>query len=205
MIFPCNHTIVIEGYFPTLLVETSGEGSMLNCWKTVNIHREVGINRIYIFSFLVGFLSFIFLYLPFSIIHQTSNVNDHGIFPLVIGLLILPFIHKLTHIIPLVLTNRTFKIKCRINKRKFPLISILSTVKMSKQATIITLFTPTVFITIPCLIASYLFPSSFAYFLIIASMNIGLSFTDFIYMSRFIRAPKKCIVENDGTGYDILI
>ncbi|CQR47046.1 hypothetical protein BN1058_01335 [Paraliobacillus sp. PM-2] len=178
---------------------------MMNCWKSVNVQREVGINRIYILSFLIGFLSFIFLFIPFSIIHQTSNMKDHGIFPLILSLILLPFVHKLAHFIPLLLTNRTFKLKCRINKRKFPIISLLSTVKMSKRTSIITLLAPTIIITMPCLIASYLFPNYFAYFVIFASVNIGLSSTDFLYMNRFLRAPRKCIVENDGSGYDILI
>ncbi len=178
---------------------------MMNCWKTVNLEREVGINRIYIFSFLNGFLSFIFLFIPFSIFHQTSNMKDHGIFPFIVSLILLPFAHKLFHYVPLLLTNRSFKIKWRINKRKFPMISILSTAKMSKLTSIISLLSPTLFITLPCLIASYLFPNYFAYFLIYASINIGLSSTDYIYMIRFLRAPKKCIVENDGSSYDILI
>ncbi|MFB1051105.1 DUF3267 domain-containing protein [Paraliobacillus sp. JSM ZJ581] len=177
----------------------------MNCWKTVNVQKEVGINRIYLLSFLIGFLSFIFLFVPFSIFHQTSNLKDHGIFPFILSLVLLPLVHKLSHYIPLLFSNRTFKIKCRVNKKKFPIISILSTAKMSKLTSIISLLAPTLIITIPCLIASYLFPNHFVYFLIYASINIGLSSTDYIYMNRFLRAPRKCIVENDGSSYDILI
>ncbi|WP_079709104.1 DUF3267 domain-containing protein [Paraliobacillus ryukyuensis] len=178
---------------------------MMNCWKTVNVHREVGMNRIFIFSFLIGFLSFIFLYLPFSVIHQTSSMKDYGIFPLIIGLVLLPYLHKLTHVIPLFLTNRAFKIKFRINKWKFPIINFLSTTKMSKQLLIIHLLAPTLFITVPSLIVSYYFPNYFVYFLIIASLNLGISYTDFIYIGRLMKAPRKCVIENDGVGYDILI
>ncbi|GGM25506.1 putative membrane protein YhaJ [Paraliobacillus quinghaiensis] len=177
----------------------------MNCWKTVNVQREIGINRIYLISFLVGLLSFILLYLPFSIVHQTSNVKDHGIFPLLIGLLLLPVVHKFVHFIPLLLTNRTFKFNCRLHKKTFPIIKVLLRAKMSKRTSIITLLAPTIFLTIPGLVASYFFGEYFVYFLIISAVNIGLSYTDFIYTGQFIRAPRKCIVVNDGTGYDILI
>lgn len=178
---------------------------MMNCWKTVNVQKDLGINRIYLLSFLLGVLSFIFLFLPFSAIHQGYTLRDHGIFPLLISLALLPTIHKLVHFIPLVLMKRSFKLKCRLNKMKFPMVSILSSTKMSKKTSILTLLAPTILLTIPGLIASYFFMEYFAYFLIFSSVNIGLSYTDFIYTGKFIRAPRKCMVENDGTGYDILI
>lgn len=178
---------------------------MMNCWKSVNVQREVGMNRIYLLSFLVGVLSFIFLFLPFAAIHQGYTLKDQGIFPLLIGLTLLPIVHKIVHFIPLLVTKRTFKLKCRFNKMKFPIISVLSKASMSKRTSIITLLAPTVFLTLPGLIASYLYIDYFAYFLIFSSVNIGISYTDFIYTGKFIRAPRKCIVENDGTGYDILV
>ncbi|MDL4842754.1 DUF3267 domain-containing protein [Aquibacillus rhizosphaerae] len=177
----------------------------MNCWKTVNVNREVGINRIYLISLLLGLLSFIFLYIPFSIIHQSNNFKDHGIFPLLIGLALLPLVHKLTHILPLILTNKKVKIKWRLKSKFFPVFFLSTKTKMSKQTSIFTLLAPTLFLTIPGLISSYLFVDYFAYFLIFTAVNIGLSFTDFIYASKFLSAPRKCIVENDDDGYDILV
>lgn len=178
---------------------------MMNCWKTVNVTREVGTNRINLISFLLGLLSFIVLFLPFSIIHQSNNMKDHGIFPLLIGLALLPIAHKLMHILPLILTNKRLKLKWHFIKGLIPICTLLTQTKTSKQITIFFLLAPTIFLTVPGLIASYLFPNYFAYCLIFTAFNIGLSYTDFLYAIRLIKAPKKCIVENAKDGYDILV
>ncbi|MCT2535562.1 DUF3267 domain-containing protein [Aquibacillus koreensis] len=177
----------------------------MNCWKTVNVYREVGINRIYIISLLLGLLSFIFLYIPFSIVHQSNDFKDHGLFPLLFGLALLPLVHKLMHIVPLIIANRKVKLKWQLKMGMLPVFFLSTKTKMSKQTSIITLLAPTLFITIPGLVSSYLFADYFAYFLILTAINIGLSFTDYIYVAKLLRAPKKCIVENDDDGYDILV
>ncbi|MBM7571448.1 DUF3267 domain-containing protein [Aquibacillus albus] len=177
----------------------------MNCWKTINVNREFGINRIYVVSFLIGLLSFIFLYLPFSIIHQSHELKDHGVFPLLLGLVLLPLVHNLMHILPLILINRRMKIKWHIKYKIFLIISSLPKSKMSKQTTLFSLLAPTLFLTVPGLITSYLFTDYYAYFLIFTAFNIGLSFTDFLCASKLIKAPKKCIVENFNDGFDILV
>ncbi|WP_272446343.1 DUF3267 domain-containing protein [Aquibacillus salsiterrae] len=177
----------------------------MNCWKTINVTREFGVNRIYVVSLLLGMLSFIFLYLPFSIINQTHELKDHGFIPLVVGLALLPLVHNLMHILPLFLVNRRLKIKWQFKKGIIPIISNLSKSKMSKYTTVFSLLAPTLFLTVPGLISSYLFVDYYAYFLIFTAFNIGLSFTDFLYIQHLLRAPRKCIVENDQDGYDILV
>ncbi|WP_186579168.1 DUF3267 domain-containing protein [Aquibacillus kalidii] len=177
----------------------------MNCWKTINVTRQVGINRIYLFSLIMLLLSFIFLYLPFSIIHQSHDIRDHGMFPLIIGLILLPLAHKLMHILPLLLVNRRIKFKCSMKNSFIPNISLLSRAKMSKNMVCFVLLAPTLFLTIPGLISSYLFADYYVYFLIFTSFNIGLSFTDFLYTKHLLEAPKKCIIENAGDGYDILV
>ncbi|WP_226038021.1 DUF3267 domain-containing protein [Aquibacillus saliphilus] len=177
----------------------------MNCWKTVNVTREFGLNRIYLISLLTGLMSFIFLYLPFSIVHQTNELKDHGLLPLLIGLILLPMVHKLTHILPLFLVKKRLKMNWRFKIGLFPTFSFLTNKRMSKKTSITILLAPTVLITIPGLISSYLFAEYHAYILLFTSVNIGLSFTDFLYTSHIIKAPKKCIIENAKNGYDILI
>ncbi|WP_246050122.1 DUF3267 domain-containing protein [Aquibacillus sediminis] len=177
----------------------------MNCWKTINLTREFGINRIYLISSILGLLSFVFLYLPFSIIHQSAELKDHGLLPLLVGLILLPMIHKLMHILPLILAHKSIKLKCQMSKGIFPILTILKKTKMSKKTSIFTLLGPTLFITVPGLISSYLFVEYYAYFILFISVNIGLSFTDFIYIGKLCKAPKKCVIENAKDGYDILV
>ncbi|MBP2004131.1 DUF3267 domain-containing protein [Halobacillus andaensis] len=177
----------------------------MNCWKTVNINKEFGLNRVYLMSFLTGLMSFLFLYLPFSIMHGTQDVKDHGFLPLVVILLFLPSIHRLMHILPLLLTYKKVKVHFAVVNRITPTFSYQCKSKLSKRTSILMAMAPTFFITTPALVMSFVFPGYFAYLVILASVNIGLSFSDFLYLNQFIRAPRQCIIENAKDGYDILI
>lgn len=177
----------------------------MNCWKTINLSKEYGTHRIYLVSLLTGLLSFIFLYLAFSMIHQPETFKDHGLLPLLLGTAAIPALHKLTHIVPLLLIKKRVKINWKRSFRFFPSLSFLTKSKMSKPTSLIILLAPTFFLTLPGVVASYFFGEYFAYFLIVTAFNIGYSSTDFLYIYQMLKAPKRCVVENAKDGYDILV
>ncbi|UFU00484.1 DUF3267 domain-containing protein [Radiobacillus kanasensis] len=177
----------------------------MNCWKSINISKDFGNNRIYLISMIMGLLSFIILYLPLSIIHDSSNVRDYGLFPLLFGLLILPLAHKVTHLIPLLIMNKKIKVKWKNKKKNLPNFSFRTHGKMSKSTSLFVLLSPTVMITFPCIVGSYFIADFFAYFLLFAAINIAFSLEDFLYTAHLIKAPRKCMIENAQDGYDILI
>ncbi|MFC7320179.1 DUF3267 domain-containing protein [Halobacillus campisalis] len=177
----------------------------MNCWKSVNINKEFGLNRVYLMSFLTGLMSFLVLYLPFSIMHSAQDIRDHGFIPLLIILFFLPSIHRLMHLLPLILLYKRVRVNFKVNNRFTPTFSYQCKNKLSKQTSIIMALAPTFFITMPALVMAYAFPGYFAYLVIFASVNIGLSFSDFLYLNQFVRAPRKCLIENAKEGYDILV
>ncbi|MBM7554127.1 DUF3267 domain-containing protein [Thalassobacillus pellis] len=177
----------------------------MNCWKTVNITKDFGNNRVYLISFLTGLMAFLILYLAFSMMHLTHDVKDHGFIPLLIILFFLPSIHRMMHLLPLILLYKRLKVKWKMNKWLLPTFAYRCQSKLSKQTSIFMAFAPTLFLTLPGIAMSYIFPNYFAYFVIFTAVNIGLSFTDFLYLNQFLRAPRKCIIENAKDGYDILI
>ncbi|MFD1017754.1 DUF3267 domain-containing protein [Thalassobacillus hwangdonensis] len=177
----------------------------MNCWKTVNIDKDFGLNRIYLISFLTGLLSFLMLYIPYSIFHGAHDVKDHGFLPLVVILFFLPILHRMMHLLPLILTYKKVKVKWKFKRRLYPTFHYRCHSKLSKRTSILMALAPTLFITLPSLSMGYVFPNYFAYFVLFASVNIGLSFPDFLYINHFMRAPKQCIIENAKDGYDILI
>ncbi|WP_418936210.1 DUF3267 domain-containing protein [Natronobacillus azotifigens] len=85
------------------------------------------------------------------------------------------------------------------------MLGIFSRIKMSKNALLFTLLAPTLFITVPLIIASYFHTGYFTYYIILIVINIGLSYSDFVCIHKIHQAPKKCIIENDGASYDILV
>ncbi len=177
----------------------------MNCWKSINITKEFGSNRVYLMSLLTGLLSFLLLYIPFSMIHGTHSMKDHGFLPLLIVLFFLPSMHRLMHIVPLVLFYKRLKVKFRFRGRMVPTFSYQCKSKLSKQTSIVMALAPTLLMTLPALFMACVFPNYYAYFVLFAAMNIGLSFTDYLYLNQFARAPRRCIIENAKEGYDILI
>ncbi|MCP3026755.1 DUF3267 domain-containing protein [Halobacillus sp. A5] len=177
----------------------------MNCWKSVNINKEFGLNRVYLLSFLTGLMSFLVLYLPFSIMHGTEDVKDHGFLPLVIILLFLPSIHRLMHILPLLLAYKKVRVNFAFANRMTPTFAYQCKSKLSKSMSILMALSPTFFITAPAIVMSFALPGYFAYLVILAAVNIGLSFSDYLYLNQFIRAPRQCIIENAKDGYDILV
>lgn len=177
----------------------------MNCWKSVNITREFGMNRLYMVSFILGLLSFIFLYVPFSIFHGDIHVNESGIIPLFIGLIFLPTIHTFMHILPLIIMNKRVKLKYKKSKKVLSLFTYYTKGHVTKKATLAALLTPTVFITIPGVIASYIFADYYVYLLLFTAVHIGMSFIDFLSVLYIAKAPKAAFVENSNNGFDILI
>ncbi|SDJ43097.1 DUF3267 domain-containing protein [Salimicrobium halophilum] len=178
---------------------------MMNCWKSVNINKEFGLNRIYLFSVLIGLLSFLFLFIPLSMYHGTNDVKDYGLLPVVVVLFLLPLLHRLMHMLPLMLTYKRMKVFFKFRRRFFPTFFYQCKSKLSKRTSILMALGPTLFITIPSYMMAFMFPDYFVYFMIITSVNVAMSFTDFLYLYHFMKAPRRCIIENAKDGYDILI
>lgn len=181
------------------------EGSKMNCWKSINLTKEFGTNRINIVSFLIGLLSFIFLYVPISIIQGSTHVNDIGLFPLLVALIVLPTIHSFMHILPLFFMNKRLKI---INKRKktiLPVFTYYTKLHLTKKVSLLVAITPTIFVTVPGIVASYIFKDYSVYILLFTAAHIGISFIDYLYMIHIIKAPKEAYIENSADGFDILI
>lgn len=177
----------------------------MTCWKTINLAREYGLYRINLVSVLVGLLSFILLYLPFSMALPPETIREDGLIPLLIALAALPTAHKLMHILPLLLLHKRIRLKWEKKFGLFPNFSFLAKSKMSKTTSMMILLAPTLLLTVPGIISGYLFPGYFVYFLVFTAVNIGSSCTDFFYIKQVFKAPRRCLVENARDGYDILI
>lgn len=176
----------------------------MNCWKSINLSREYGYHRIVLISTLMAFITFIMLYLPFSMIFSSVNLKENGIHYFILGIFILSPIHKLLHGLPLWLTGRKVGIKvCKIGG--IPTIHLTYRESIPRPLFIMAVTFPALIITSTMVIASFSFPAYMHYFVMMASIHIGFCVTDFIYLIQSMRAPKKCFVKDFDGGYDILI
>lgn len=177
----------------------------MNCWKSVNITKEFGLSRLYLVSFLTGLLAFIFLYVPFSILQGDIHVNESGIVPFILGLVLLPTIHSFMHILPLIMMNKSVKFIYKTKNKKLPVFTYYTKSQLTKKVSLMVALAPTILITIPGIAASYMVADFYVYILLFTSVHIGISFIDFLYVVHIAKAPKKSFIENDRNGFDILI
>jgi len=176
----------------------------MNCWKSVNLNKQYGIKWINLISIFIALLSFIILNVPFSILHQTNQLNESGIILFLVALILLPTLHSFMHILPLLLLKRRINLII-VRKKALPVFTFYTNSHISKNSFIFSALAPTLLITIPGIIATLLFPSIYIYSLLLTSLNIGISFLDFLTIRISFKAPKHAFVENGDEGFDILL
>lgn len=177
----------------------------MNCWKSINFTKEFGINRLYFLSFLIGLLSFIFLFIPFSSIHGTTHVNEFGIVPFLGLVILLPTIHSFMHILPLIMMNKRTKINFNFKKSILPTCKYHAKTFLSKPMSLMVASAPTLFVTVPGIVASLVFADYYVYILLLTAIHIGSSFTDFLYIMHISKAPKRAYIESENEGFAILV
>lgn len=176
----------------------------MNCWKSINLEKHYGLKRINLISCFIGLIAFILLYVPFSMLHLDERVREVGILLFIIAFVLLPTIHSLMHILPLIIMNRRINLKIT-RKKGLPFITFYTVSHISKQNYILSLIMPSLVITIPSLIVAIIFPTIYVYALLIAAVNIGLSFLDFLTFRHLWRAPNNSYIENGEDGFNILL
>ncbi|TQS76602.1 DUF3267 domain-containing protein [Ornithinibacillus gellani] len=176
----------------------------MNCWKSYNLNKEFGINRIIIMSAFVALASFILLYVPISTFHGTQNAKDTGIYFFIIAIIFLFPMHTFMHMLPLIILKKSVK-PAILNHSKLPLFTYYANEPLAKNISLFVTLAPTICITLPLLAASIILADYYVYVLLIAALHIGITYTDFLYVAQIYKAPKQAYVENDVDGFDILI
>ncbi len=162
--------------------------------------------RINLFSVSAIIFSFLLLYLFFSTLFPTQTVTEYGILPLIIGLLFILPIHKALHCIPVWMLGK--KAYLSFQKKHSTLSGMIHCYipsPLSRNVSIITLLFPVIIITLLCAIGAYLSPEHMHYFVIISSINMGISVYDFVYVSHLFRAPRNSFIEDFPEGFHILV
>lgn len=177
----------------------------MNCWKSINFTKEFGHHRLKLVSFLIGMLAFIFLYVPISITHNPNAVNEAVLLPSIIALILLPTVHSLMHILPLIIMNKRVKIYYNTKSKFLPVFNYYTQNHLTKKASLLVALAPSILITVPGLIGSYLFSEVYVYILLFTCTHIGISFIDFLYVIHILKAPKHAFIENGNNGIDILL
>lgn len=153
---------------------------------------------------LLTLLYFIAFYLVFSLLYPTTKHAIVPILPFLGSLAVLFPIHKIIHWLPLTLAG--LKATMKFEKGALlPLMRCETCSPISRNLFLIAALSPAVSITAAAITASIYMPTYVSFFSILAAINLGFSFSDFLYASQVLRAPKNAYVEDRSEGFHILI
>lgn len=177
---------------------------MMTCWKTINLSRDIGLNRIIFISMITMILAFILTYLPINLLYPKVHLKD-GHFLLFIFLLIsmVPF-HKFLHTLPLLISGSRVSINIKFY-HLLPSIQLRACQGIKKHCMIFSLLTPFLSFTLFFLFGCLYFPTYMHYFSIAMAFHLGLCVPDFLFLKQLLLAPKTCFIEEFEDGYEILV
>ncbi|TQR19049.1 DUF3267 domain-containing protein [Psychrobacillus vulpis] len=176
----------------------------MHCWKTINVKKQYGLDRLFLLSSLLVITVFSFAYVLLGIINDTSKSDDYFWIFVLAFFSIYPT-HKLFHYIPLF----RFRDKVRFSIKKqfgfLPIVSIRIFEPINKNIFVFSLLAPFIFINLALLTAALLLPIFAHYFTILLAYHCGMCLIDLIYVKNLLKSPKKALIEETDAGYEILI
>ncbi|MFT8323199.1 MAG: DUF3267 domain-containing protein [Bacillus sp. (in: firmicutes)] len=177
----------------------------MNCWKTINLQRQYGLQRIFIISSLTMILTFLFLYVPITTYFAQNRLNDNYFSLFLLCLVLVYPIHKLLHLLPMVPLGDKVKKKLDVQYRFFPIICIRADEPIGKFHFLFASITPFIVLNITFIACCFLFTHYVHYFLILFAYHFGICVPDFIRMKNLWKSPSKCYVEENEHGFEILV
>lgn len=181
-----------------------GVAYTLHCWKTINVKKQYGLERLFLLSSLLVIIVFSFAYVLLGIINDTNKSDDYFLVFTLAFLSIYP-LHKLLHFIPLYKFRNNVKI---INKKQFgflPTVSVRVVEPINKNRFIFSLLAPFIFINVILIVGALLIPIFSHYFTMLFAYHCGICLIDLIYVKHLSKSPKSAYIEETEAGFEILI
>lgn len=176
----------------------------MHCWKTINVKKQYGLERLFLLSSLLVITVFSFAYALLGIVNDTDKSDDY-FWLFLLGFLSVYPLHKLLHYIPLF----RFRDKVRlIFKKQFgilPVVSIRIVEPIIKSRFIFSLLAPFIFVNFALIVCALFIPIFAHYFTMLFAYHCGICLIDLIYVKHLSKSPKCAFIEETDTGYEILI
>lgn len=181
------------------------EGINMNCWKTVNFHKQYGAQRLFILSSMTMIGCFLFLYVPITTYFAHNKLSDDYFLLFMAMILLMYPLHKLLHLLPMIHLGDKIKKTWNRHLQFLPVLHIQVKEPIGKIHFQFALIVPFVIISGLLLLSCFLFTSYVHYFLMLFAYHTGMCVPDFIRMKNLWRSPRSCYVEENEDGFEILI
>ena len=176
----------------------------MHCWKTINVKKQYGFDRLFLLSSLLVMIVFSFAYVLLGIFNDSAK-SDKYFSLFVLSFLCVYPLHKFFHY--LAIFGHTNKLKFIMYKQFgfLPIFSLRISEPIKKNRFVFVLISPFLFINLSLLSAAILVPAFSHYFTILLAYHCGMCLIDLIYVKNLMKSPKTALIEETATGFEILI
>lgn len=176
----------------------------MHCWKTINVKKQYGFDRIFMLSSLIGIAVFSLFYVLLEILHD-NRLSDERFLVFLSSFMLLYPIHKSFHLIPLLRYRSRIKLSIKTQFGFLPLLSIRIKEPVPKIHFLTALLAPFIIINTLLMTGAFMLPAFGHYFTMLLAYHCGLCLIDLLYIKNLARSPKKAYIEETETGYEILL
>jgi hypothetical protein len=178
----------------------------MNCYKSININKTIGSQRLFILSAFCGLAFFMLFYDLFLAFYPETKITEAGGWPFLLSALFILPVHKLMHCLPLWLSGIPARLIYKKAYGSVPYIHCQFKTALSLRTMKLSVLAPFVLITSACFAGAYTWTLFMPFFITFAALNFALCAYDFIYFSCILKAPKEALIEDhDINGFFILI
>lgn len=176
----------------------------MHCWKTINVKKQYGFDRIFLLSSLLVVAVFSLFYVLLEIIHD-NRLSDERFAVFTLAFLLLYPLHKGIHCLPLLRYRNRVHFSVKKQFRFMPIFSIRIKEPVPKARFLFALLAPLIVINSALIAGAFLLPEFGHYFTMLLAYHSGLCLIDLLYIKNLARSPKKALIEETETGYEILV
>ncbi|QBP40427.1 DUF3267 domain-containing protein [Paenisporosarcina antarctica] len=176
----------------------------MHCWKTINVKKQYGFDRIFMLSSILVIAVFSLFYVMIGILND-SRLSDERFSIFILSFVLIYPIHKALHCIPLVRYSNNIQFSVKKQFNFIPILSIRIKEPVPKALFLFALLAPFFIINSILVAGAFMLPAFGHYFTILLAFHSGLCLIDLLYIKNLARSPKKAFIEETDTGYEILV
>lgn len=176
----------------------------MHCWKTINVKKQYGFDRIFMLSSLLVIAVFTLFHVMLEILND-NPLSDERFAVFLISFILLYPMHKILHFLPL--TSYRNRINFSVKKQLgfMPVLSVIIKEPIPKGLFLLALLFPFIILNSILIAGAFLFPAFGHYFTMLLAYHCGLCLIDLLYIKNLARSPKTALIEETETGYEILV
>ncbi|AYC30172.1 DUF3267 domain-containing protein [Paenisporosarcina cavernae] len=176
----------------------------MHCWKTINVRKQYGFDRIFMLSSLIVLAVFSIFYVAMEVTRQ-ADLSDQGFGIFFASFLLLYPTHKLIHYLPLIRYRKEVRFYVKRQLGIIPILVIRIKEPIPKTRFLFALLAPFVLINGVLIAGAILFPMFNHYFTMLLAYHCGICLIDLLYIKNLARSPKLALIEETDNGYEILV